>query len=161
MKVHDSFIGAFVFLLGAYVAVYANGLTPPRHLQYGPGFFPFLIGIGLAAVGVGIFINGVRNWHAQAPFVVPDWLSSGRAALKFWILPAAIVFYLIVVIPLGFLATATIILATIFFVNGVPLGRGVALALVIAAIVNIAFASILHVPLPWGVLTPVSRWLIW
>jgi putative tricarboxylic transport membrane protein len=161
MKVHDSFIGAAVFLFGAFVAIYANTLTPPRHLQYGPGFFPFLIGIGLVAVGAGIFIKGARDWRGQAPFVVPVWIKSGQAALKFWIMPAAIVFYLIAVVPLGFLATATIILATAFLVNGVSPVRGLPLALVIAIVVNIAFASILHVPLPWGVLTSVSRWLIW
>ncbi len=161
MKVHDAIIGAAVLALGVSVSAYAHTLKPPRHLDYGPGFFPFLIGIGLCLVGSGLVFQGIRNGRNQALFVLPEWVHSGKAALRFWILPAAIVFYLVAVTPLGFLLTAILILTTIFIINGVAIGRSLGLAVLLSVIVNIAFASVLHVPLAWGVLTPVSRWLIW
>lgn len=161
MKLHDALVGAIVLVLGALVAGYARTLTPPRHLAYGPGFFPLLIGIGLMAVGAGITVGGLRSLRRQPVFVAPDWVHSAAAALRFWILPGAILFYLLVVDRLGFLLTATAILAAIMAVNGLALPRALALALVLSAAVNAVFASILHVPLPWGVLTPVSGWLIW
>ncbi|NLH79334.1 MAG: tripartite tricarboxylate transporter TctB family protein [Phyllobacteriaceae bacterium] len=161
MKVHDVVVGGVVLGLGTYVAVTGHGLTPPRHLAYGPGFFPMLIGIGLMAVGALICVRAAWALRGAALVTAPDWLRSGRAALRFWIIPVAIVFYMVAVDPLGFLATATISLATIFVVNGVTVWRGLPLALALSVVINLVFASLLHVPLSWGVLEPVSGWLIW
>lgn len=161
MKVHDVVVGGAVLGLGTFVAVTGQALRPPRHLAYGPGFFPMLIGIGLMAVGALILVRAAWTLRGAVLVTAPEWLSSGRAALKFSIIPAAIVFYLFAVDPLGFLATATILLASIFVVNGVSARRGVPLAFVLAVVVNLVFASLLHVPLAWGVLEPVSGWLIW
>lgn len=161
MKVHDVIVGGLVLGLGTWVAVTGHGLTPPRHLAYGPGFFPKLIGIGLMAVGALICLRAAWSLRGTALVTAPDWLQSGRATLKFWIIPAAIVFYAVAVDPLGFLATATILLATIFVVNGVAVSRGLPLAFALSVVINLVFASLLHVPLSWGVLEPVSGWLIW
>ena len=161
MKVHDVVVGGVVLGLGTYVAATGHSLTPPRHLAYGPGFFPMLIGIGMMAVGALICVRAAWALRGAALTTAPEWMRSGRAALKFWIIPAAIVFYIVAVDPLGFLATATILLATIFVVNGVSVRRGVPLALALSVVINLVFASLLHVPLSWGVLEPVSGWLIW
>lgn len=161
MKLHDGAIGTIVACFGAFVAAHARTLNPPRHLDYGPGFFPLLIGIGLMGVGGLIVLNGVRGGRGQPLFVAPVWVRSGTMALRFWILPAAIGFYLLAVEWLGFLMTSITILASIMAVNGVSLRRSVGLAVALSVLVNVIFASILHVPLPWGFLTPVSGWLIW
>ncbi len=161
MKVHDSIVGAVILVLGASVAIYARTLVPPRHLPYGPGFFPFLIGIALALVGAGMIVQGVRAGRGVALFTPPEWIASLKTALRFWVLPAAIGFYMVAVGPLGFLATATILLATILIINGISVLRGIGLAVTVALVVNIIFASVLHVPLSWGVLTPISGWFIW
>lgn len=161
MKVHDIIVGGAIFGLGVFVATTGHSLTPPRHLAYGPGFFPMLIGIGLMAVGALICVRAAWSLRGSALISAPDWMRSGRAALRFWIVPAAIVFYMVAVDPLGFLATASILLSAIFVVNGVTPMRSVSLAVGLAIVVNIVFASLLHVPLAWGVLEPVSGWLIW
>lgn len=161
MKVHDVVVGGVVLGLGVFVAATGHSLTPPRHLAYGPGFFPMLIGIGLTAVGALILVRAVWALRGATLVTPPDWIRSGRAALRFLIIPAAIVFYMLAVDPLGFLATATILLAAIFAANGVSVRRGAPLAFALAVVINLVFASFLHVPLSWGALEPVSGWLIW
>ena len=78
MKVHDAFVGIVLLCVGASIAAYAQTLTPPRHLTYGPGFFPFLVGVGLTLVGAGITLRSVRTFRTQPLAVAPDWIGSLR-----------------------------------------------------------------------------------
>nr|WP_321526140.1 tripartite tricarboxylate transporter TctB family protein [uncultured Cohaesibacter sp.] len=161
MKVHDSIVGLVVAILGAAIALYSQSLVPPRHLNYGPGFFPLLIGIGLLLVGGGLMVQGYVTGRGRPLAQRPRWLASRDFTFRFWIIPIAILFYWLAVTPLGFLATSTILLAMIQIANGVRWKLAVVVALITSVVVNILFASILHVPLSWGVLTPISGWFIW
>lgn len=161
MKAHDTIVGMVFLCAGTFVAAYAHGLTPPRHLTYGPGFFPFLVGVGLMLVGGGIALQGIRTFRTQPLAVAPDWIGSRRKFIRFWILPLGIVFYMVAVEPLGFLATATLLLVAIMKTSGVSVGQSVAVGFIVALVVNLAFASFLHVPLAWGILTPISGWFMW
>ncbi|WP_319484323.1 tripartite tricarboxylate transporter TctB family protein [uncultured Cohaesibacter sp.] len=161
MKVHDSIVGLVVAVLGGAIALYSQSLVPPRHLNYGPGFFPLLIGIGLLLVGGGLMVQGYVTGRGQPLVHRPRWLASRDFTFRFWIIPIAILFYWLAVTPLGFLATSTILLAMIQIANGVRWKLAVTVALITSVVVNILFASILHVPLSWGVLTPISGWFIW
>jgi len=161
MKVHDAIVGLVFLCFGIFVVAYAQTLTPPRHLTYGPGFFPSLIGGGLILVGAGILVQGIRAWRLQPLGEAPEWLRSPVLAMRFWILPAGVVFYIIAVEPLGFLLTVFLMLSAILKANGASLPSSLAVGLTVAVIVNIVFASLLHVPLAWGVLTPVSGWFLW
>lgn len=161
MKVHDIIIGMIFLALGIGVAVYSTTLVAPRNLNYGPGFFPFLVGCGMALVGLVIALQGLRSIRSTPVVVLPDWMRSAHMALRFWILPASILFYVFAVDLLGFLATATLILTAAMAIAGIHLFKAFAVGLVVAVVTNIAFASLLHVPLPWGPLTSISGWLIW
>ncbi|WP_119309210.1 tripartite tricarboxylate transporter TctB family protein [Cohaesibacter haloalkalitolerans] len=161
MKVHDSIVGLVVAILGGAIALYSQSLVPPRHLNYGPGFFPLLIGIGLLLVGGGLMVQGYVTGRGQPLVQRPRWLASRDFTFRFWIIPIAILFYWLAVTPLGFLATSTILLAMIQIANGVRWKLAVTVALITSVVVNILFASILHVPLSWGLLTPISGWFIW
>ncbi|SJZ66063.1 tripartite tricarboxylate transporter TctB family protein [Consotaella salsifontis] len=161
MKIHDAIIGAIFLCIGIAVVIYARTLVPPRHLAYGPGFFPFLVGCGLALVGGGIVIQSWRGLRATPFLVAPDWLASRKAFLRFWVLPFSIAFYMLAIGPFGFLGTATVLLAMILVVNDVSPLPAIGISLAVAMVVNIIFASFLHVPLSWGLLTPISGWFIW
>lgn len=161
MKVHDLIVGTVFLGLGVFVAAYSQTLVAPRNLSYGPGFFPLIVGTGLALVGIAIALNGFRSPRATPIVVVSEWAGSPRTALRFLILPAAIFFYIAVVNFFGFLATATIMLATIIAINGAPKRHALLAGFLVALVLNVGFASLLHVPLPWGPLTSVSGWLIW
>ncbi|WEX11025.1 tripartite tricarboxylate transporter TctB family protein [Chelativorans sp. AA-79] len=161
MKVHDIFVGMVLLGVGVFVAAYSQTLTAPRNLSYGPGFFPMLVGGGLALCGGALVLQGLSNLKAAPLAVLPDWTGDARKAVRFWILPAAILFYVVFADALGFLATATLIVATVVAVRGASKIRALAVGFAVALVMNIGFASFLHVPLPWGPLTSVSGWLIW
>lgn len=161
MKVHDIIVGLVFLALGLFVAGYSTSLVAPRHLSYGPGFFPLLVGCGMALVGTLIALQGLRSLRSSPMVVLPDWTKGARMALRFWILPASILFYVIAVDTLGYLATATLILTAAMAAGGIHLLKAFVVGFLVAAITNIAFASLLHVPLPWGPLTSISGWLIW
>ena len=120
-----------------------------------------LIGIGLVLVGGSLAIQGYVTGRDKPWFQRPRWLQTRQYTFRFWIIPIAILFYWLAVTPLGFLATATILLAMIQIANGVRWKLALGVSLITAVVVNILFASILHVPLSWGLLTPISGWFIW
>lgn len=61
MKVQDVLVGLFFIVIGVLMIEYAADLKPPRHLKFGPGFFPLLIGSGLILVGGVIALLGLRT----------------------------------------------------------------------------------------------------
>lgn len=77
MKVHDIIVGGAIFGLGVFVAATGHGLRPPRHLAYGPGFFPVLIGVGLMAVGALIFVRAA--WSLRGATLRRRRIGSRRA----------------------------------------------------------------------------------
>ena len=161
MKVHDIIIGLVILARGLCVAVYSTTLVAPRNLNYGPGFFPLLVGCGMSLVGVVIALQGGRNLRSMPVVMLPDWTRNAHMALRFWIFPASILFYVLAVDALGFLATATLTLTAAMAAGGIHLFKAFVAGLLVAVAPNIAFASLLHVPLPWGPLTSISGWLIW
>ncbi|NYZ13956.1 tripartite tricarboxylate transporter TctB family protein [Azospirillum sp. RWY-5-1] len=161
MKVNDVFVGLFFLAVGVFVTAYAWTLEPPRHLAYGPGFVPSLIGIGLMLVGGAIGLIGLRTVHADRLVSWPDWSASPRGPLRFLTVPAAIAAYITLVDGMGFLLTSTIIFVAMLVIAGVRPLRGLAVGLLSSIVLTAVFASVLHVPLPWGPLQSVSGWLIW
>lgn len=161
MKVHDLIVGVMFMLSGVFVAAYSQTFAAPRNLNYGPGFFPLMVGTGLALVGLAIAWQGLRNYRTSPLAVLPDWAKSPKPALRFWAIPGAILFYVTFVDQFGFLITTTLVLATVIATGGAPKTKALIVGFLVALAMNIGFASVLHVPLPWGPLTSISGWLIW
>ena len=65
-------------------------------------------------------------------------------------------FFGVALVPLGFHVTAALSLAALFAVFGLGPLRSLALALGASVAIHAVFYSLLRVPLPWGVLTPVA-----
>lgn len=161
MKISDAITGTVFALLGAFMMIYASGLAPPRHLQYGAGFFPSIIGAGLILVGGGIAWNGIRTLGSGRLVSLPETAGSRRGWMLFGAVIAATVFYLLAVEALGFLLTSTVALLALFVVAGAPFLRSLVVAVATSVVFTIFFASLLHMPLPWGPLQSISGWLIW
>jgi putative tricarboxylic transport membrane protein len=161
MKISDTITGSVFALLGAFMMIYASGLAPPRHLHYGAGFFPSIIGAGLILVGGGIAWNGFRALGSAPLVTIPHWVTERRGWILFGAVIAATVFYLLAVEALGFLLTAAALLFVLFAVAGAPLVKSFGIALATSIVFSVFFASLLHMPLPWGPLQGVSGWLIW
>lgn len=161
MKFNDLVVGLFFCVLGVGLVSYAATLTPPRHLQYGPGFFPGLIGGGLILVGGAMALLGMRTYRAVPLWVRPDWSYSLGGWMRFTSILAAIAFYIVAVKVLGFIITTTIVMTFLLAVRQVPVRRGLPVGLAASVVLTIIFASVLRVPLPWGPLESISGWLLW
>ena len=161
MKVHDLFVGLFFIALGAFACLYANSLPAPRHVEYGPGLFPAIVGFGLMATGVVIGLKSLRNLRETAWFERPNWTRSRGNATRFWSILLALPLYMLLADTLGFLFTSTLIMTLMLRIRSVPMVRAIAISLIVSAVLTVLFASLLGVPLPWGPLTNVSEYLIW
>jgi len=160
VRLHDVITGPAIALCGAGLWAWSFTLPVPNNADFGPGTFPRLMGGGLALAGVGVAVSG---WlRGRGPLIQrPDWLRSGPQFARFAAILGAIALYPLISGALGFLLTAWLLLFVLMVVNGIRPLPALGAGLAISAFVNIAFASILHVPLPWGPLTPISGYLIW
>lgn len=60
----DVLAGSFFLLLGLAVALQATRYPLGTAMRMGPGYFPALLGLGLAALGLFIGFKGLRANHA-------------------------------------------------------------------------------------------------
>ncbi|WP_270937031.1 tripartite tricarboxylate transporter TctB family protein [Falsiroseomonas oryzae] len=150
MKLSDRVSGALLVVLGAAAAISGSRLPAVPGQDVGPAVFPMVVGGGLVLCGAAIAL-GIG--HA---FEAPDEEEGGPRGqwygLRALVPPALLVFYVLVVEPLGFLPTAAIIVG----VASAALGAGWRLALPLALVapfaVHAVFAKLLRVPLPDGLL---------
>lgn len=156
MKINDAVFGALLLLLGAAVLVLVQGFPRIPGQQVGPGLFPGVIAVALCISGAMLVARGWRARHDAAWFRPGAWVRSPRHVLAFVMVPASVVFYILVSERLGFLPTATVVLTGLFLVLKLPPGRSVLVAVIASLVVHFAFYKLLRVPLPWGVLMPVA-----
>jgi len=154
MRLHDTFTGLLLALLGVGVAGQASTFPPAPGHGPGAGAFPLVLGLGLAGCGVVLAIAGRREAGAWLAFDegTRRFASVRNAAL----VPLALLAYALVVETAGFFLTSFVLLGGLFLTFGVrrrwiaPLAAGVTLAL------HGAFYSVLRVPLPWGWLEGIA-----
>ena len=154
MKLNDAIFGLLLLALGASVLGVVQRFPKIPGQQVGPALFPGLIAVGICVGGLMLLVRGWRS-HARdgAPwFAVDGWMRSPRHLIGFGVLVGAVVFYMLASQTLGFLVCSTIILAALFYVLQVPLGKAIVIAVIASLLIHFAFYKLLRVPLPWGVL---------
>ena len=156
MKLNDAVFGVLLLLLGGAVLFVVQGFPKIPGQQVGPALFPGLIAVGLCIGGAMLLVRGWAARHDAAWFRPGAWVRSPRHVLAFLLVPASVVFYMLVSEKLGFLPTASIVLAALFCLLRVPPGRALLIAVIASLVIHFAFYKLLRVPLPWGVLMPVA-----
>ena len=155
MRVGDLWTGLALLAFGTAVLLRAQTFPTMAGLDYGPGLFPSIAAVGLMACGGAIALGGWRRRGAapggRAPQRAPTGLGWRVAGV-----PAAVVFFALALPGLGFHVTAALSLGALFVLFGVGPWRAAAFALVAAVAIHAVFYTLLRVPLPWGVLTPVA-----
>lgn len=129
-------------------------LTPAYSLV-GPRVIPYIVGAGLILVGAWLLFEALTGrWTASVstdsedadPTLPTDWGTVGLLAL-------ALLAYLFLLQPAGFIIASTVLFAGAAFAMGSRRTvRDVALGLVIAAVLYIGFTRGLDLRLPAGVL---------
>jgi putative tricarboxylic transport membrane protein len=134
--------------LGVFFVYQGYRLRLEGQLGPGPGFFPFLIGIGLSALGVVWFTQLSLQPAAAAP-AASDALPSNRIIVLTVI--AALVAFMLLLRPLGFNLAMLSLLLLLFFVmdRQYPLAKAV-IAVLGSFGVHYVFEQLLRVPLPYA-----------
>jgi putative tricarboxylic transport membrane protein len=165
MHLSDRFTGLFLVALGGVAAYFGSRLPPVPGQQIGPNVFPLVVGTGLAICGGMIAFGVGRRYEDEAEADLakitihleseegqahePHGWWRGFMAL---VPPALLVFYVFAVDRLGFLPTGAAIVLAAAVALGARLRLAIPLALVAPLFVNLAFAKLLRVPLPSGLL---------
>ncbi len=173
MKINDALSGLVVALF-AIVLWIASSRLPTMGQEIGPHVFPQALAGGLLICALLLVLRGLRGLRktrsahvstfsttGQADqdahwFTLPEWIGHRHAVFAFLLVPAALLFYIWVSEPLGFLPTAFVLLLSLFLTFRTRLLAAVPTALASALIIHTIFYKLLKVPLPWGILTPLA-----
>lgn len=160
MRIDDRLLGILITAFGVAIWLVANTFPLIGGMTYGPGFFPKIAAVGLVVCGIVISVGGVLKARAAATGPQPPGPSAAEAAkgslLRPFLIALVVLGFGLLLEPLGFHIAATLAVGAAAFVFGAGPFLGVTLAIAAAFATHYVFYSLLRVPLPWGVLTPVA-----
>jgi len=157
MKFDDLRIGVVLGVFSVLVFFIARTFPVIPGQHFGASLFPTLISIGLFICSVLLVIQGWQARRAGVPRPGwPAWLREPLSVLRFLMVPLSLVFYFMAGDWLGFLPCAFLLLMALQLVFGVRWKRALIVALVVSLVIHAMFYSVLHVPLPWGLLEPLA-----
>jgi putative tricarboxylic transport membrane protein len=118
----------------------------------GPGFLPAVIGACLAALSVGLFLKTLFSRVPEGG-AKRFWKSQGGWKKVFSVL-GALICYVVVLFPLGYVITTTLFLTFLIkFIGKKKWWFSVMISIVASLISFLAFRNWMGVPLPLGLLT--------
>lgn len=157
MRFNDGVIGVVLLVFGAAVFFHSQSSFPGLPGQdFGPAFFPSIIGGLLALCGVILIGTGIAKRREAGLVTVGGWVSSPRHLINFLMIIVALVFYILAVDFLGFIITGLIITVVLMLRFGVRIFPALAMALASTLVIHFLFYKILLVPLPWGILQTIA-----
>jgi hypothetical protein len=145
----DLILGTLFAALGIAVIIMARSFNPVSGLQYGANLFPTLIGIGMLAGGGTLVFGGARQLlRARAAGEVAAHVP--RPSLVVLLPVAVVIGYIYLADTLGTGITLALGMFLLFCSRGVRVLPAVAISVVAALAVTLAFTRLLSVPLPLG-----------
>lgn len=148
-RTRDIATGAMLIGLGIAMIWISAGFPSIGAVTYGPDLFPRIIAGGLILSGLGILLEVWRGVAPKPEAIAYRWL-------PMLILAALIAAFAVLLPMLGFhIATGLALLVAVRLFGGGPL-TCVLVALIAPVVLHYVFYSVLRVPLPWGLLTPVA-----
>ncbi|MCB2055287.1 MAG: tripartite tricarboxylate transporter TctB family protein [Geminicoccaceae bacterium] len=150
MRLGDGTSGVVVIAGAAAIAAAATTFPDTHGQAYGPDLFPNIIAAGFVLAGLLLIKEG---WpQPDRGFTVSlEVAAGGGRPLDALVVIAAIVLFMVLTGPLGFVLTATLVTtATIAWFRRGHLLSAVLVSLVAALFIDYAFRGWLLVPLPQG-----------
>jgi len=155
MKFDDIRIGVVLGVFSVFVFAVARTFPVIPGQHFGASLFPTLISIGLFICSVLLVAQGWRARRAGAEKPGwPAWLREPISVLRFLMVPISLVFYFMASDWLGFLPCSVLLLVVLQRLFGVRWMRALIVAVIVSLVIHVMFYSVLHVPLPWGLLEP-------
>ena len=165
MKFDDAINGLLSIVLGLSMILLARDMPTVRHIEYGPGLFPTLVGFGLIGAGLVLIVRRIVRKQG----CIHGWVTAGlsvdpprRSPLpSFGIVIGAVIFYISFVEALGFLPTMALLLFITVWWFDRRYVRALTTAIVATWAIHSFFYQLMSVQLPWGILTPFAGTLTW
>ncbi len=162
MKFDDAILGVIISLFGAAIIYLSSGFDTLRHISYGPGFFPTIIGAGLVFCGILLIGRRFLEGRPEGKWVeLGDWSRSARHIVNFVLVPFSVIFYILISDVAGFFLSMILLLSIQIAWFTRRFWTSVGIALFVTLILQIFFQGFMSVPLPWGVLEPFAGALTW
>lgn len=149
MRLRDTLSGLLLLIFGVMVVLHARTFPPTPGQGVGPGFFPILVGVGLA-LGGAVLIWSDRKQRDLPWLEFEDWVRRPRMALNGALVIGALIFYALAVDMVGFFLTAFVFLVALFLAFGVRKRWVVPIAVITTLGLHFAFYTLLRVQLSWG-----------
>ncbi len=148
MRLNDSVIGAVLLLLSLAVFWHTWSFPAIPGQAYGAALFPRAVSFGLAIVSVLLIVQGLRSGERLLRLEA----TAGHRLLAFATTIAALFFYVFFSDRLGFVVCSILMLIALLWAYGVRRALLLPLAIGATLVIHTGFYTLLHVPLPWGVL---------
>jgi putative tricarboxylic transport membrane protein len=146
----DMTAGLLLIAIGIAVIIWAIRLQVGTLLRPLPGFFPLLVGSGIVALSIILFIRGWRG-GGKAPRPYGDWQ---RPA----IMVAGLAVYALILAPVGYILSTIFIAMVTLRVLGLRSWKVIGLSSVVLSVtVYFVFSRLLDVELPAGVFSFLDR----
>ena len=162
-KINNVISGLVSISFGFFLISLAVKLPSVKHINFGPGFFPLIVGYGFVIAGIFLLMSSTM-WTEKTDF----WkLSRNTIQVNVYkvlqTLPVffAMVFYIWFAEAWGFLPVMMILLTGLMYWFGNSLKRSIAVSFCATLILHSFFYQLMKVSLPWGVLESYSGLLTW
>lgn len=156
MKFNDTLIGAALLALALSIlsTVQTYPVIPGQNI--GPGAFPGLLASLLTVCAVLLILKGIKAKQNESWVVIGGWVKSWFHLRNFLITIGCLFFYIYTSNTLGFLISAVVVTATMFWALEVRRKLIFPIAIIVALVIHTIFYKGLRVPLPWGLLSPIQ-----
>ena len=148
MKFNDVLLGLMVLAGGIAIYVSSLGFTSIPGQAYGAETMPHALSLLCVCLGLFITVRGVAasGWRPGVAFA--GWTHSPASMIALTITILAIIAYIVLSPPLGFVPVAFAVLLVLMLTLRTPPLTAVLVSLVAVIVVQQAFGRILLVPLP-------------
>lgn len=155
MKLGDRLLGLLFVVLGLAMLRAAGSFPSAPGTRFGAGLFPSILGGGFAASGIVLIVQDLVASDRGPLFVRPAWAADAGTVLRFLLVPAAVLFYILASPTIGMVVASVMILGAFFAVLRVRARVAIAVAVSMSLAIHLAFSRMLQVPLPRGWLSGV------
>lgn len=150
-KIEEYAFGGLVAAIGVFTLVDAGTIAARADNAVGPRAFPYAVGALLVATGLAAIIATARGKLGQAEEgedvdadVLVDWVTVGK-------LVAVLIAHLVLIDIAGWPVAATVLFFGAAWTLGAVWWRALPIAVVLALVVQVVFASGLGLSLPAGI----------
>ncbi|MEO8410170.1 MAG: tripartite tricarboxylate transporter TctB family protein [Propionivibrio sp.] len=156
MRFNDAVLGAIIAAFAVCVIAIARTFPELPGQDYGPAFFPTVIGGILLICGAILIAKGYATRHQSRWVALGAWSASPGHIANLILVPVAIIVYIFAADDVGFIPIACAVLFVLLFRFGISLIGSLVLAVVTTLVIHTVFYKYLLVPLPWGLLEPFA-----